>query len=63
MKKILLGFLILFVVTTFFSCANTQVSTGIGFGVSSGPYGYGSHWGYPSVNVGVYGGGYRRFGY
>ncbi len=42
------------------TCAGYQVSYGVGYGVYSGPYGYG---GYPRVNVGVYGGGYPRIGY
>ena len=61
MKKILICILILIAITiTIFSCAGYQASYGGGFGVASGPYGYG---GYPRVNVGVYGGGYPRIGY
>lgn len=47
--------------TTFFSCVGYQASVGVGYGVSSGPYGYGGYGGYryPNVNYGVYRGGYR----
>lgn len=62
MKKLLVYTLIALIVTTFFSCAGYQTSSSVGFGVSSGPYGYGSY-GYPRVNVGVYGGGYPRYRY
>lgn len=55
--------LVLLISATFYSCVGYQssASVGVGFGVSSGPYGYGGFgaYRYPNVNVGVYRGGYR----
>ncbi len=51
-------FIALIISTTFYSCVGYQSSTSVGFGVSSGPYGYGAYR-YPNVNYGVYRGGYR----
>lgn len=62
MKYLIIYLLIaLAVSTTFVSCVGYQMSYGVGYGVSSGPYGYGGFgaYRYPNVNVGVYRGGYR----
>jgi len=60
--KIFLVYLLVSIIiaATYFSCAGYQVSYGVGYGVSSGPYGYGG-WNNPRVNVGVYSGGYRGY--
>jgi hypothetical protein len=57
-------FIAVIIATTYFSCVGYQGSVSVGYGVSSGPYGYGGYGGYggyryPNVNVGVYRGGYR----
>jgi len=66
MKKLFIYLLISVIITTIVSCAGFQVSSsvgfGIGYGVNSGPYGYGSY-AYPNVTIGVYGGGYPRIRY
>jgi hypothetical protein len=60
MRKILIYILISIIVTTFFYCTGLTLSSGIGIGISGGPYG--THF-TPTVNAGIYGGGYRRTGY
>lgn len=67
MKKLIFYIIISIIITIFYSCAGGfQVSSGpgygMGYGINSGPYGYGSYT-YPRVNVGVYGGGYPRVRY
>ncbi|MBK8554107.1 MAG: hypothetical protein IPL53_24890 [Ignavibacteria bacterium] len=56
MRKAFLYILILIIVTVFYSCAGVQFSSGIGIGISGGPYGPRIT---PTVNVGIYNGGYR----
>ena len=56
MKHLILYAFILMIVITIFSCMGVQYSSGIGIGISGGPYGPRVN---PRVNVGVYGGGYR----
>lgn len=48
--------IVLAIASCFSACAGVSVGYGVGF--STGPYGYGGGF-YPSVNVGMYGGGYR----
>jgi len=61
MNKIILYIIIAITAFTFYSCAGVTVSSGVGYGMYGGPYGYGT-WGYsPRVNVGMYGGGYRYY--
>ena len=68
MKKIFIYILILIALSAaVYSCAGGySVSYGVGFRGAYGPYGgygYGGYGGYPNVRVGVYGGGYPRYGY
>ena len=61
MKYILLLIITTAIISaTFFSCVGYQPSVSVGFGVSSGPYGYGGYgaYRYPNINYGVYRGGY-----
>ncbi|HAY33710.1 MAG TPA: hypothetical protein PK536_05200 [Ignavibacteria bacterium] len=62
MKNLLIYFIITLILYTFTSCAGVTVSSSVGYGINSGPYGYGSYR-YPNVNVGIYHGGYRGYRY